>query len=315
MNKSISSLSKKKWTTDDMPDQSGKVFIVTGANSGLGKEASLRLAEKNAEVIMACRNLEKGQKAFDEIKEIVPDTKLVLFQLNLASLKSVKEFARNVIERYDRLDGLMNNAGIMQPPYMKTEEGMELQIGVNHMAHFKLTALLYDLLKKTPGSRVVNQSSIAHKMGRMNFDDINSEKSYSRNAAYGQSKLANLLFTYELARRAGDDLQAIAVHPGYTDTPLQQNGPAVGGKSYLSRIYSLSDKLLGMPVWKGTLPMLYALTMDDVQSGDYIGPNKFGGARGWPQRIKSNKRSYNEEDSKKLWEISEKMTNTSFLSN
>lgn len=314
MSMSTEPLKKKKWTVDDIPDQSGKVIIITGANSGLGKEATKQLARKGAEVIMACRDLKKGEIALSEIKKEIPEAKLYLIELNLANMKSVENFSKNFLEKYNRLDVLMNNAGVMQTPYRTTEDGLELQIGVNHMAHFKLTSYFYDILKKTPNSRVVNQSSIAHKMGKINFEDINSEKSYNRNTAYGQSKLANLLFTYELSRRAKDEVICVAVHPGYTNTNLQQTGPSIGGKSFLYRLYKITDKL-AMPIWKGALPMLYAMTMDDVKSGDFIGPKKFIGARGWPERIKSNKRSYNEEDARRFWEISEKNTNTSFLSN
>ncbi len=306
-------LRKNKWTSEDMPDQSGKVFIITGANSGLGKEATFRLAKKNAEVVMACRNEEKGRQSMNEIKEKVPHAKLAVKKLDLSDLKSVDEFTDQFLQSYGRLDVLMNNAGIMQPPRMNSVQGYEIQFAVNHLGHFYLTYRLYDILKNTPRSRVVTQSSIAHTRGKINFENINSERSYSRTGAYAQSKLANLLFAYELARRAGNDVLSVAVHPGYTNTNLQQSGPSIGGTSFFARLYRITDKL-AMPVWKGTLPMLYAMTESDVNPGDYIGPSKLGGARGWPRRIKSSKRSYNEEDARRLWEISEEMTGIKFLS-
>lgn len=297
-----------------MPDQSGKVFLITGANSGLGKEATFHLAEKNAEVVMACRSVEKGEEAMREIKSMVPDAKLAVMKLDLSDLRSVDSFAEEFQSRYERLDVLMNNAGIMQPPRMESPQGYEIQFAVNHLGHFYLTYRLYDILKRTEGGRVVTQSSIAHLQGKINFEDINSEKSYSRSGAYSQSKLANLLFAYELARRAGDEVLSVAVHPGYTNTNLQQAGPTIGGASFFSRLYKITDRVMAMPVWKGTLSMLYAMTEDDGGPGDYIGPSKLGGARGWPRRIKSNKRSYNEEDAKRLWEISEEMCGIKFLS-
>jgi NAD(P)-dependent dehydrogenase (short-subunit alcohol dehydrogenase family) len=299
-----------------MDDQTGKIIVITGANSGLGFEASKELARKNATVIMTARNLEKGEAAANEIKDEIPTTNLEVMKLDLSSLKSVQEFVDQFKGKHDKLHVLINNAGIMQPPKMETEDGFELQIGVNHFGHFALTGLLFDLLKATSGSRVINQSSMAAQYGKMNFDDINSNEKYSRNGAYGQSKLANLLFTYELDRKLKEhrlhDILSTAVHPGYTATNLQHSGPTVGGKSIWSRYYTITNKLMAQNVRKGVLPMLYAATASDVGSGDYFGPRGLAQSRGYPKRVKSPKASYNEADAKRLWEISEEMTEIKF---
>jgi len=305
------SLKKKKWKVEDIPDQSGKIMIMTGANSGLGLEASKELAKKGATVIMVCRNLEKGTEAVNELRAEIPNAKVELEELDLSKLTSVRKFAKEFNQKFDRLNVLVNNAGIMQPPYTVTEDGFELQIGVNHFGHFLLTGLLLDKLKVAPGSRVINQSSIAHNSGKMNFDDINSQNKYSRTGAYGQSKLANLLFSYELNRLFKEnsiETIAVGVHPGYTATNLQHNGPMLGGKSIWSRLYTVTNKLIAQGIDKGILPMLYAATQDDVNGGDYIGPKTFFGTRGYANRIKSSKRSYNLEDAKTLWGLSEELT-------
>ncbi|MHA2032092.1 MAG: oxidoreductase [Candidatus Kariarchaeaceae archaeon] len=309
------SLKNKKWKAEDMPDQTGKVMIITGANSGLGLYASMELARKGATVIMTSRNIDKGHEAVEEIKQEIPHAKVELMQLDLSKLSSVKSFTGEFNEKYERLDALINNAGIMQPPYTKTEDGFELQIGVNHFGHYVLTGLLLEKLKNTPGSRVINQSSMAHSRGKMNFDDINSEKKYSRLGAYGQSKLANLLFNNELNRLFKEnsiDSIAIGVHPGYTATNLQHNGPTLGGKSLWSRIYTITNKLMAQCVDKGILPMLYAATEDDLDGGDYIGPGRFSGARGYPKRVKASDSAYNQEVAKRLWGASEDLTGVKY---
>lgn len=311
MSMSTESLKKKKWKAEDIPDQSGKIIIMTGANSGLGLEATKELVRKGATVIMACRNIEKGKDAVDEVITEIPNAKVELMELDLSKLVSVREFAKNFNQKFDKLDVLVNNAGIMQPPYTVTEDGFELQIGVNHFGHYVLTGLLLDKLKFSPGSRVVNQSSIAHSRGIINFEDINSKDKYSRLGAYGQSKLANLLFNNELDRlfkENSTDTIAVGVHPGYTATKLQHNGPTLGGKSIWSRLYTVTNKIMAQGVDKGILPMLYAATEDDVTGGDYIGPGGFSGMRGYPKRIKSSERSYSLEDANTLWDLSEELT-------
>ncbi len=295
----------QKWTTANMPDQSGKLALITGANSGLGYETSLALAEKNAEVIMACRNLEKGQAALDKIKAAVPHAKLVLMSLDLNSLASVRKFAEEIHAKYERLDLLINNAGIMAPPYGKTEDGFETQFGVNHLGHFALTALLLDLLFAAENSRIVNVSSQAHTMGKINFDDLNSEKSYNAWRAYGQSKIANLYFTYELQRKlaaAGKSTIATAAHPGYSATNLQGN----------SGLFSFLNGIMAQSAAMGALPTLYAATNPEVTGADYIGPHAMGGWRGYPVKVKSNALSYDEAIAARLWDVSEALTGIKF---
>lgn len=316
MTESTKALFKEKWNTDDIVDQINKIFVITGSNSGLGLEATKQLALKGATVILAIRNMEKGEIAVNKIKEIVPNAKLDIMHLDLSSLKSIHEFSDKFHDKYKQLHVLINNAGVMQPPKMKTEDGFELQIGVNHFGHYALTGLLFDIIKATPNSRIISQSSFAANMGKIDFNDLNHDKKYSRTGAYGQSKLANLLFIFELDRKLKENgitsVKSIAVHPGYTNTGLQQNGPSVNGKSFLFRIYSLTDKLFAQHVSMGVLPMLYAATAPDVESGDYIGPAKLMQTRGHPKRVKATKKAYIKEDAAKLWEISEEKTKVKF---
>ena len=305
-------LLKKKWNYEDIGDQSGKIFLITGANSGLGLSASRGLASHGATVIMTSRTLEKGNKAAEEIKKDYPEAKLDVMQLDLASFKSIREFASAFKSKYNQLNGLLNNAGVMQPPFRKTEDGLELQMGTNHFGHYLLTGLLLDEIKATPGARVILQSSIAHETTKgINFDDINNEKKYSRTSVYSQSKLANLLFAFELNRKFQEhniDAIALGVHPGYSATNLQSAGPALGGASFLSRFYKVSNFLFAQSVEKGALPLVYAAVAPDVHGGDYIGPKGMRRMRGYPRRIKARKTAYDEEAAKKLWTISEEKT-------
>ncbi|MCH8906200.1 MAG: SDR family oxidoreductase [Candidatus Heimdallarchaeota archaeon] len=316
MSQSTRPLVKKKWKAEDMEDQSSKIFIITGANSGLGFEGTRQLVAKNAKVIMAVRDLVRGQEALDEIKQEEPKADLELMELNLSSLESVKKFTKQFRADHTQLHGLLNNAGVMQPPRMETEEGFELQIGVNHLAHFALTGLLLDELRSTPGSRIISQSSIVAARGRINFEDFHSVKEYSRTGAYGQSKLANLLFAFELDRKLNlhgiETVSSIAVHPGYTATNLQQNGPTLNGKTFYSRLYKFSNFFIAQNVSKGTLPMTYAATAPDVEGGDYIGPRGLAQIRGYPKRVKAPKHAYNEEEAQKLWKLSEQLTGVKY---
>ena len=220
-----------KWTFDNMPPMKGKIAIVTGANSGIGYEAARALAMKDAQVIMACRNLEKGELARRQILGEKPEGVVEVMHLDLADLASVHQFAEDFLGRYDQLHLLVNNAGVMQlPELQKTADDFEMQFGTNHLGHFALTGLLIDTINKTPDARVVTISSFAHHLGRMAFDNLNAEKKYSPSRAYGESKLANLLFTYELQRRLEDADQetiATAAHPGWTATNLQKYSPMI----------------------------------------------------------------------------------------
>ncbi len=312
MSMSTEPLLKKKWNYEDIEDQSGKIFLITGANSGLGLSASRGLASHGATVVMTSRSIEKGNEAAETIKKDYPEVKLDVMQLDLASFTSIREFATSFKSKYTQLHGLLNNAGVMQPPFRKTEDGLELQMGTNHFGHFLLTGLLLDVIKNTPGSRVILQSSVVHENTKgINFEDINNEKKYNRTGVYAQSKLANLLFAFELNRKFQEhNINAIAlgVHPGYSATNLQSAGPSLGGASIFSRFYKISNFLIAQNVDKGALPLVYAAVASDVHGGDYIGPTGFRRMRGYPRRLKAKKTAYDEEAAKKLWAISEEKT-------
>lgn len=290
-----------------MPDQTGRIVIVTGSSSGLGLETARVLSSKGAKVIIAVRNQSKGEKAMVKIKEQHANADLELMNLDLASLASVKKFAEEFKTKYTRLDLLINNAGVMIPPYTKTEDGFELQFGTNHIGHFMLTEKLFDLLNQTKGSRIVNVSSMAHNYGKLDFEDLNWEKrKYKPINSYGDSKIANLYFTYELARRVDDanyDIKVAAAHPGWTATDLQRHSGIV---DFLNNFFAQSIPM-------GTLPTLYAATADDVEQGGYYGPSGFREMRGYPQKVSSNALSNDREIAQKLWEVSEKLTSTNFL--
>jgi len=296
----------KKWSSADIPDLKGSIVLITGANSGLGYHEARAVAEKGATVIMGCRDRAKGEEAVRKIKEAVPGAKLVLMHLDLASLKSIHSFAVEFKKRYNRLDILINNAGLMAPPYGTTKDGFELQIGTNHFGHFALTGLLLDRILKTPGSRVVSVSSLAHRMGRMNFDDIHSQKNYSRWSAYAQSKLANLLFIYELDRRlkkARSGAIAVAAHPGYSSTNLQRS----------TRFFSTFNPILAQSAAMGALPVLYAATEEHVRGGEFYGPDGFFEMRGYPRKTDSNAQSHDKTAAARLWDASEKATGVKYL--
>jgi NAD(P)-dependent dehydrogenase (short-subunit alcohol dehydrogenase family) len=292
------------WTAKDIPDQSGKVAIVTGANSGIGYDTARELAKKNATVIMACRNTEKGEAAARLIINDYPQAMVIVKQLDLSDLESVRRFAENFRAGYDHLDMLINNAGVMAIPYGKTADGFERQFGTNHLGHFALTGLLLDPLLNTGNSRVVTVSSTGHRAGRINFEDLNCEESYSKWIAYAQSKLANLLFAYELQRRldaVGSTAISVAAHPGYTATNLQSG-----------TFFKFLNPIFGQEQEMGALPTLYAATSPDVNGGDYIGPDGFMEQRGYPKKVRSNGSSHNEANARKLWQVSEEMTGVRF---
>ena len=290
------------WTQHDIPDQTGKLAIVTGANSGIGFEAARELARRGAHVILACRSQARGDEAVAKIRAELPAAEVELIRLDLADLDQVREFADAIHQRFDRLDLLINNAGVMIPPASTTKQGFELQLGVNHLGHFALTGLLLDRLLATPGARVVNVASQAHRQGKIDFDDLDWQKRrYVPMLAYGQSKLANLLFTFELARKAkaaGAGLIVAAAHPGWTATNLQQHN------GLIDRI----NPIFGMKPLAGALPTLRAATDPDVISGDYYGPDGFYEMRGAPVRVGTNRRAKNEGVARRLWEVSEQRT-------
>jgi NAD(P)-dependent dehydrogenase (short-subunit alcohol dehydrogenase family) len=294
-----------KWTAENIPDLNGQVAIVTGANSGIGYEMARALAYKNATVILACRDESKGQAAAQQIVQEHPGAKAELLLLDLADLASVRRFAAEFTSRYDRLDKLVNNAGIMRPPFGKTPDGFELQFGTNHLGHFALTGLLLNLIIRTPQARVVTVSSGGERFSKIDLNNLNAEKGYDAGAAYGQSKLANLLFTYELQRRfesAGVDAIAAAAHPGWTATNLPVHW----------RMLRILTLFIGQKPEMGALPTLYAATAPDVQGGDYYGPDGRLELRGHPTRVQSSDRSHDKAVAARLWTASEELTGVSF---
>ncbi|MEH2059344.1 MAG: SDR family NAD(P)-dependent oxidoreductase [Nostoc sp.] len=299
-------MKNQKWNAENIPSQKGRVAIVTGSSSGIGYETARVLANKQASVIIAVRNLDKGNKALAKILQQNKDADVKVMELDLANLASVKNFAENFQKNYLRLDLLINNAGVMIPPYSKTTDGFELQFGTNHLGHFALTGQLLQLLIGTEGSRIVNLSSSAHIMGKIDFDDLNWEKrSYDKWKAYGDSKLASLYFTYELDRKLKDngiDIIVTASHPGWTATELQRTW---GFMEYLSSIFA-------QDITMGALPTLRAAIEADLKGAEFFGPNGFMTMRGYPIKAETNKLSKDKAIAKKLWVVSEKLTGVKF---
>lgn len=304
-----------QWTKTNIPHLSGKTALVTGANSGLGYEISLALAEKGARVIMACRSVEKGNEAANLIRKAVNQADLTVKALDLANLTAVRRFAETLRQEYQTLDLLCNNAGIMAIPRRETTDGFEMQFGTNHLGHFALTGLLLAPLMNTPGARVVHVSSGLHERGTINFADLMGKQGYDKWGAYSQSKLANLLFAYELQRKftaAGVQALSVGAHPGYAATNLQSVGPTMEG-SLLARIgMALANRLVAQSAASGALPILYAAVEPTVNGCDYIGPTGFQGMRGAPGKVRSNAESYNAEVAAKLWQISVELTGVAY---
>jgi NAD(P)-dependent dehydrogenase (short-subunit alcohol dehydrogenase family) len=302
-----------KWTTQDIPDQSGRTAVVTGANSGLGLVTARELARRGARVVMACRNTTKGAEAVKQIQAELPGAELELLPLDLGELSSVAAFADSVRggAGKDGIDLLINNAGVMASPRRHTADGFELQLGTNHLGHFALTARLIDLVALKDGARVVTLSSGAHKMGRISFDDLQGERHYMRWSAYGQSKLANLLFALELHRRlraAGSQVASLAAHPGYAATNLQSAAaPAID-----RLIMVASNLLIAQSAEAGALPQLYAATEPKAESGTYIGPDGIGEFRGHPHVCTPSGAARNEETAARLWDVSEDLVGLKF---
>ncbi len=300
---------KTKWTLSEVASQKGKVYIVTGGNSGIGYETVRELAKLDATVIMASRNQERATNAKEEILKTVPDASIDIILIDLANMDSIHNFAKVFKDKYNQLDGLVNNAGVMFTPYRETDDGFEYQNGINHLGHFLLTNLLFDQLKETKSSRIVTISSMAHKFGKINFDNYLFEKkgSYSKIKSYGQSKLSNLLFTFELDRRLRNqniDIKALAAHPGGAKTNLTR-----AAHGFFSRIFDLFSQ----SAFKGALPTLRALLDEDAKSGEYYGPSGFLEIKGDPVIVKPRKKAYNKLDAKKLWLKSEELTNKRFI--
>ena len=306
----------EKWTTADIPDQSGRTALVTGANSGLGLQTAKALADAGATVLLGCRNLEKAESAASEIRSSQPGAELEIVELDLGDLSSVERAADEVSSRPGDLDLLVNNAGVMAPPRRETADGFELQLGTNHLGHFALTGRLLETLLASPGPRVVTVSSGAHRIGKINFDDLNWERGYSRWPAYGRSKLANLLFTQELSRRAAEadsELITTAAHPGYAATNLQTAGPGMGPLGLIAKpVMKVANVFLAQSEEMGALPSLYAATAPDVANGEYFGPDGIGEQRGHPTRVGRSGRASDPEVAKRLWEVSTELTGVSY---
>jgi len=299
-----------KWTADQMAYQDGRVAIVTGGNSGLGLETVKALAAKRAHVVLACRNIQKGEQAAAEIRAAHADADIEVAELDLASLDSVRSFADRVRADHPTTDLMINNAGVMAPPRGETADGFELQFGTNHLGHFALTAQLIGSLGGND-PRVVTVSSGAHRFGRIKFDDLQRTHNYFRWRAYGQSKLANLLFAYELDRRlraAGSPVKSVAAHPGYAATNLQFAAPPLIDRV----VMTVSNKVIAQSAAMGALPQLYAATYPGLESGTFVGPDGIGEQRGHPKPVGSSGASRNQETARRLWEVSEELTGVTF---
>jgi NAD(P)-dependent dehydrogenase (short-subunit alcohol dehydrogenase family) len=294
-----------KWTTADIPDQTGRVAVITGANTGLGYETALALAAHGAHVVLAVRDLDKGKDAISRIVAQSPQADVALQELDLTSLESVRSAARQLRGDHERIDLLINNAGVMYPPKSNTKDGFELQFGTNHLGHFAFTGLLLDRLLPVAGSRVVTISSIGHRIrADIHFDDLQWEHSYNRVAAYGQAKLANLLFTYELQRRLASNGTTIAVaaHPGGSNTELMRHLPG-----WAQSVYPVLEPIF-QDAAMGALPQLRAATDPAVLGGQYYGPDGLGQTRGYPKIVGSSKKSHDVERQRRLWTVSEELT-------
>jgi NAD(P)-dependent dehydrogenase (short-subunit alcohol dehydrogenase family) len=300
-----------KWTSDQIPDQSGRTAVVTGANSGLGLVAARELARAGAHVVLACRNLEKGTEAARTIESAMPGASIEVSALDLGSLDAVRSFASTFGSTHAALDLLINNAGVMAPPRRQTTDGFELQIGTNHLGHFALTGLLIGTMEGRDDARVVTVSSGAHRVGRIDFDDPHHERSYNRWLAYGQSKLANLLFAFELDRRlrsAGSSIRSLAAHPGYAATNLQTAAPPL-----LDRLaMTVTNLLVAQSADMGALPILYAATYPDLPGGTFVGPDGLAEQRGYPKPVSASRAARDEAVAARLWTVSEELTGVHF---
>ncbi|WP_029921743.1 oxidoreductase [Nevskia soli] len=299
---------QKNWTLAEMPRLDDKVAVVTGANRGLGLEISAGLAGAGATVVMACRDPRKAQAGAAEVRRRVPQAKLEIMQLDLADLASVRQFAQDFKARFSRLDILCNNGSAIMVPLGKTRDGFETHIGTNHLGHFALTGLLLERLQATPGSRVVNTASMAHRLTKgLKLDDLHFERRpYKEMDAYGQSKLASLLYTFELDRRlrqSGSAVTAVAAHPGWSNTNPDQG----------SALMRWANSFMAQPAAMGALPSLYAATAPGVQGGEYFGPGGFKELRGYPAKVGSSDESRDPQLAAALWVRSEQLTGTKYL--
>jgi NAD(P)-dependent dehydrogenase (short-subunit alcohol dehydrogenase family) len=300
-----------RWTARDMPGQAGRTAIVTGANSGLGQIVARELTGAGAQVVMTSRDPEKGNAAAAAIRARVPAANLEVASLDLADLSSVRAFSERFLAGHDRVDLLINNAGVMASPYRRTADDFELQFGTNHLGHFALTGLLLAALRERAGARVVTVSSNSHKAGVMRFDDLQGEQKYARWAAYSQSKLANLLFALELDRRlraAGLPLISVAAHPGYSATNLQLSGPPLHERIAMR----LANRFVAQSAEMGALPLLYAATQPSLSGGSYVGPGGRGEIRGYPTLVRPSQAAQDVASARRLWDVSEHLTGVTY---
>jgi NAD(P)-dependent dehydrogenase (short-subunit alcohol dehydrogenase family) len=300
-----------KWNANQISSQQGRIAVVTGANSGIGLVTARELARAGARVVLACRDTEKGTAAAQGISSAVPNAAVEVAALDLSSLASVRAFAERYRSEHASLDLLVNNAGVMAPPRRETTDGFELQFGTNHLGHFALTGLLLAAMEGRDDARVVTVSSGAHRMGRINFEDLQGARRYRRWGAYSQSKLANLLFAFELDRRlraAGSPISSVAAHPGYAATNLQFAAPPMGDRMLMA----LGNRLLAQSAAMGALPTLYAATYPGLEGGSYVGPDGFMENRGHPKPVGSTAAARDESVAARLWQVSEDLTGVSF---
>ena len=302
---------RDKWTAERIPDQAGRTAVVTGANSGLGLVTARELARAGARVILACRNTVKGQSAVQEIGTAAPGAAVELAALDLGNLESVRAFSESFRSGHEGLDLLVNNAGLMAPPRHLTVDGFELQLGTNHLGHFALTGLLIGAMEGRSDARVVTVSSNAHRIGRIDFDDLHGERRYNRWRAYGQSTLANLPFAFELNRRlraAGSSIRSVAAHPGYAATNLQTSAPPL-----LDRLVMMvGNRVVAQSAEMGALPLLYAATYPGLEGGSYVGPDGIGEQRGHPKLVAPSGAARDEKVANRLWTVSEEVTGVHF---
>ncbi len=310
-----------KWTAEDLPDLSGKTYVITGANSGIGLEATTALVGAGARVIMACRNPQKAEAARQHVISLHPDGQADFLRLDLASFDSIRAFTEELKSATDRVDGLLNNAGLIGIRG-DTADGIEMTIGVNHLGHYLLTGLVLPQLEETAATgadvRIVSVASIAHSwLGKMHWDDIEfRNKWWNTWPVYGQSKLANLLFTYELDRRlraTGSSIRAVACHPGMSHTNLILAGAEAKGQTLIKGMLKVGSDLTTQPAWKGALPTIYAATHESVVGADYIGPHGPLETRGWPVKVKSARKAHRQDDWAKLWSWSVDKTGLDYL--
>ena len=307
------------WTAEEIPDLNGRTAVVTGANSGLGLEVSAALARSGATVLMACRDLDRAGAGLDRVRSVAPRAEVDAVRLDLASLASIREFATAARSRFpEGIDLLINNAGVMMPPQRETEDGFELQFGTNHLGHFALTALLLPAIRPVEGSRVVTVSSAMARTGKLDFENLDGKRGYSRTGAYSLSKLANLSFAIELERRlaaADSPLASMAAHPGYSSTNLQKSGPRLGGgvRSTLAAPFmSLGTLLFAQGAEAGAAPILYAATVPGLPGGSYVGPDGPAEMRGSPTIVEPVETATDRAAAERLWTESERMTGIAF---